>query len=115
LHTGVNSGPKEQSAVEARAEVLVYRGQVLQSPLEVTGLVTLELWASSTATDCDWTARLVDVDQDGRSLGIVDGILRARYRHGIEATPLIPDQPELFTSSPSSWGTSAMSSKPTIG
>ena len=96
LLMGNNSGPKDQSIVEARDDVLVYRGDVLKSPVEVTGLVTLELWASSSATDCDWTARLVDVDQFGHAIGIVDGILRARYRHGVQATPLTSDKPELF-------------------
>jgi uncharacterized protein len=91
-----NSGPMDQSLVEARDDVLVYRGSVLDSPTEVTGLVTLELWSSSSATDCDWTARLVDVHPNGRALGIVDGILRARYRRGA-AEPLTPGEPELFT------------------
>lgn len=92
-----NDGPHEQSAVEARQDVLVYRGEVLAEDAEVTGLVQAELWASSSAEDCDWTARLVDVDVDGRAVGIVDGILRSRYRHGSTPTPLKPGDPECFT------------------
>jgi hypothetical protein len=92
-----NDGPKPQEAVEARDDVLVYRGEVLADPVEVTGLVTLELWASSSATDCDWTARLTDVDEADHSIGLVDGILRARYRHGGDPTPLIPGEVECFT------------------
>lgn len=91
-----NDGPKPQADVEARDDVLVYRSDVLDEPVEVTGLVKLELWASSSATDCDWTARLVDVDENGRSMGIVDGILRARYRHGNLPTPLTPGEIECF-------------------
>jgi uncharacterized protein len=39
---------------------------------------------------------LVDVDGNGRSTGIVDGILRARYRHGTLPTPLTPGEIECF-------------------
>jgi uncharacterized protein len=91
-----NDGPKSQEAVEARADVLVYRSDVLTEPVEVTGPVTLELWASSSATDCDWTARLTDVDESERSIGIVDGILRARYRSGSQPRALRPSEVECF-------------------
>ena len=97
LLMGKNSGPKDQADVEARDDVLVYRSQSLDQSLQVAGNVTLELWASSSAEDCDWTGRLVDVDADGRALGITDGILRARYRHGDQAAALKPDQVECFT------------------
>ncbi|GAA5049898.1 hypothetical protein HNP84_004181 [Thermocatellispora tengchongensis] len=94
---GRNSGPKEQSAVESRADVLVYTGEPLAEDLEVTGEVVIELHAASGAEDCDWAARLVDVHPDGRAYGVVDGILRARYRHGTgQEVPLRPGEPELF-------------------
>lgn len=92
-----NDGPKPQEEVEQRDDVLVYRSEPLPAPVEVSGPVRLELWAASSATDCDWTARLVDVDQHGRALGIVDGIVRARYRNGHPAVPLVPGRPEHFT------------------
>ncbi len=91
-----NDGPKPQEQVESRDDVLVFRTEPLDEAVEVTGLVALELWGASTATDCDWTARLVDVDSDGRPLGIVDGVLRSRYRSGSEPTPLTPGQFERF-------------------
>lgn len=96
IFINTNDGPQDQSAIEARDDVLVYRSDPLDAELEVTGHVTLELWAGSTALDCDWTARLVDVDENGRALGIADGILRSRYRKGSTPTPLNPGQSELF-------------------
>ena len=94
---GRNSGPKSQLEVERRRDVLVYTSAPLAADLEVTGEVLLKLWASSTAADCDWTARLADVDHIGASTGIVDGILRARYRHDDRPLPLQPGVPEQFT------------------
>lgn len=97
LLLGRNSGPKDQAAIEARPDVAVYTGPVLGHDMEVTGEVVLELYAATDGTDCDWTARLVDVAPDGTSRGIVDGVLRARYRHGLDRpTPLVPGSPELF-------------------
>jgi uncharacterized protein len=91
-----NSGHRSQGEVELRPDVLVYTGERLDRDLEVTGEVVLEVWAASSATDCDWTARLCDVAPDGTSIGIVDGVLRARYRHGAAPAPLEPGRPERF-------------------
>jgi putative CocE/NonD family hydrolase len=92
-----NSGHRSQTEVERRPDVLVYTGVPLRHDIEVTGEVVLELWAASSATDCDWTARLCDVAPDGTSTGIVDGILRSRYRNGPDPEPLAPGRPERFT------------------
>lgn len=76
LLLGRNSGARDQSAVEARDDVLAFTSEPLEGPLEVTGLVTARLFVSSSAPTCDWTARLCEVHADGRSFGLVDGILR---------------------------------------
>ncbi|MEV4751355.1 CocE/NonD family hydrolase [Streptosporangium sp. NPDC049248] len=94
---GRNSGPKDQAAVAVRDDVLVYTGEPLSEDLEVTGEVVVELYAASSADDCDWAVRLVDVHPDGTGYGVVDGILRARYRRGLDReVPLTPGEPELF-------------------
>jgi len=46
----------------------------------VTGFVTIELYAATTARDTDFTAMLVDVDTNGYARFLTDGIVRARYR-----------------------------------
>ena len=49
----------------ARSDVLVYTTELLTEDLEVTGPISLTLYASSSAPDTDFTAKLVDVDECG--------------------------------------------------
>ena len=61
--------------------------------MEVTGPVTFELWASSSAVDTDFTAKLVDVSPGGFAMNLTDGVLRMRYRDSQEKPELMnPDQ-----------------------
>jgi len=73
-------GPRDQRAVEARPDVLVYTTAALEQDMEVTGPVSLELYAKSSTVDTDFTAKLVDVWPDGFAQNLTEGILRARYR-----------------------------------
>jgi putative CocE/NonD family hydrolase len=84
-------GPRDQREVEARADVLVYSTPALDQDTEVTGPVTLDLYAKSSAVDTDFTAKLVDVAPDGFAQNLTEGILRARYRESTSAaTPIVP-------------------------
>ena len=86
-------GPRDQRAAENRNDVLVYSTKPLAEDMEVTGPVTLELWASSSAVDTDFTAKLVDVSPSGFAMDLTDGILRMRYRDSQEKPELMnPDQ-----------------------
>ncbi len=76
------SGPCDQRGVEARNDVLVFTTDVLDRPLAITGRVTARLWVSSSALDTDFTVKLTDVYPDGRSMLVLDGILRMRFRQG---------------------------------
>ena len=90
---GCPAGPYDQSEVEKRNDVLVFTGEELKNQVEVTGPVKVILYAASTASDTDWTAKLVDVHPDGRAFNLCDGILRARYRESRENPSLIkPDR-----------------------
>jgi uncharacterized protein len=88
-------GQRDQRPIEARPDVLVYTSAPLERALEVTGHVRLVLHAASSAADTDWTAKLVDVQPDGRALSVTDGIVRARYRDGAERL-LEPGRPERY-------------------
>jgi len=72
--------------LSARNDVLVFQTEPLQEDVEVTGEIRVKFWASSSALDTDFTAKLVDVyppNTDypgGFDLNIGDGIMRARYR-----------------------------------
>jgi putative CocE/NonD family hydrolase len=85
--------------VEKRNDVLVYTSTVLTEPVEVTGPIQMKLYASTSAKDTDWTAKLVDVHPDGYAQNIQDGIIRARYRNGIDepASLLQPGQVVEYT------------------
>jgi putative CocE/NonD family hydrolase len=54
-------GPRDQQTVESRQDVLVYSTPPFASDTEVTGPVSAELYAASSAVDTDFTAKLVDV------------------------------------------------------
>jgi len=81
--SSVPSGPRDQRQVEERDDVLVFTTPALSEPLEATGPISATLHAASSATDTDWTVKLVDVHPDGYAQNIQDGIVRARYRAGV--------------------------------
>ena len=78
--TPVSMGPRDQRPVEWRPDVLVYTSAPLDADLEVTGPVSMTLYAASDAPDTDFTAKLVDVYPDGTAINVAQGIIRARYR-----------------------------------
>ena len=90
--THLPAGPRDQREVEARPDVLVYSTPPLDAEVEVTGPVSLDLYASSSAVDTDLTAKLVDVAPDGTAIDITEGILRAKYRDSTTGAPqqLVP-------------------------
>ena len=90
----VAMGAFDQRAVERRDDVLVFTSPELREPVEVTGPITVKLYAATSAKDTDWTAKLVDVHPNGFAQNIQDGIIRARYREtvGGEAKPITPGE-----------------------
>lgn len=82
-------GPYDQRAVEMRADVLCYTSAPLEADLEITGPITVVLYATTDGPDTDWTAKLVDVAPNGYAMSLCDGIVRARYRNGRGAPVLI--------------------------
>ena len=88
--------PVDLEAVAARADVLVYATDPLVEDTEITGPVTFELWASSSAPSTDFTAKLIEVFPDGRTVPLCQGVVRtsvgvahaplpgAAYRYGID-------------------------------
>jgi len=79
-HNTVPGGAFDQSMVEHRADVLVYSTEPLAEDVEVIGPVRLTLYATSSAPDTDFTAKLVDVTECGFARNLTDGIIRARVR-----------------------------------
>lgn len=90
---GIVPGPLEQSFVERREDVLCYTSEELKEDVEVSGPIQLRLFASTSAVDTDFTAKLTDVYPDGRSYNVAEGIQRARYRNRDgQPSPVVPGQ-----------------------
>ena len=91
-------GAYDQRSIEAQNDVLVYTSEPLPDDLEVTGPVIATLYASTSAQDTDFTAKLVDVGPDGYAVNLCDGIIRGRYRESRERQTLLePDTIYQFT------------------
>jgi predicted acyl esterase len=80
---------REPIPLSARRDVLVFQTEPLEADLEVTGELEVRIWASSSAVDTDFTAKLIDVYPpsedwpDGFDLMLGDGIVRARFRDSL--------------------------------
>jgi len=82
----ITKGPRDQRPIGQRDDALVFTSEKLDEHLEVTGSVKVKLWASSSATDTDFTAKLSDVYPDGRDMLVLDGIIRGRHRDSMETS-----------------------------
>ena len=94
----IPDGPMDQRELEERADVLVFSTAPLEEPVEVTGRVTVRLYASTSAQDTMFTAKLCDVYPDGRAMLLTDGALRAACRESVSApSPLEPGRTYEFS------------------
>ena len=73
---GHATGPVDYRRTEERADVCVFTSAPLEREVEVTGRVRVVIRVESSAPSTDWVARLCDVDPDGASIGLCDGITR---------------------------------------
>ncbi len=87
-------GAFDQSDLETRPDLLIYSTPPLERGMTIAGRVSATLYVSSDRKDTDFTAKLIDVDPEGRAWNVVNGVLRARYRQGM-ARPvwLTPGEP----------------------
>jgi putative CocE/NonD family hydrolase len=67
-----------------RQDILVYQSEPLEERTEVTGKPVVKLYAASLAPDTDWFVRLIDVAPDGIARDVSAGMVRARYRNGLD-------------------------------
>jgi len=81
--------------LSARRDVLVFTTPPLAQDVEITGPIDVKLWASSSAVDTDFTAKLIDVHPaspdfpGGIDMNLEDGIVRARFRNSLEKPELM--------------------------
>ncbi|HVW67948.1 MAG TPA: CocE/NonD family hydrolase, partial [Steroidobacteraceae bacterium] len=104
--SSVPSGPWDQRSVERRDDVLVYSTPPLQASMEITGPISVTLFASTSAPDTDWTAKLVDVQPSGYAQNIQSGIVRARYRKGAGGKAELIEPGKVYEYAIDLWATS---------
>ncbi len=86
---------KNSLPLSARRDVIVFMTPPLTGDVEVTGPIEVKLWASSSALDTDFTAKLIDVHPPtpdfpgGIDMNLEDGIIRARFRDSLEKQKLL--------------------------
>ncbi len=61
--------------LEARADVITYSTARLRSTVEAIGSVRVELWARADSEHFDLFARVCDVDEEGASWNVCDGLV----------------------------------------
>jgi len=88
----IRAGAVDQRPNESRSDVLSFTTLQLAEDTEVTGPITIKLYASSSARDTDFIAKLLDVYPDGTAYNLTEGIIRARFRESVWdfPKPLIP-------------------------
>ncbi|WP_330440101.1 CocE/NonD family hydrolase [Streptomyces griseoaurantiacus] len=102
LFAPFGAGPADQSAIEARPDVLSWRTAPLTGELTVMGAVRAVVHLSTTGTDADVVVRLCDEHPDGSSLLVTDGVRRGSARSVDPVTgqgargPLEPGRAEEF-------------------
>jgi uncharacterized protein len=88
-----------------RDDVLVYVTEPLAEEIEVTGPIRVDLYASTSAPDTDFMAKLVDVWPTGFVQRLCDGMVRARFRQGMDRPSLI-EPAKIYHYSIDCWNTS---------
>lgn len=86
---GVKAGRADQAELEARDDVLVYTGPVLEQDMEMIGNPKAEIWFSSSLQSADVFVKVCDVDANGVSTYVCDGIIgltNAQEPAGIKLT-----------------------------
>jgi putative CocE/NonD family hydrolase len=98
---------QDQRFVDNRPDVLTWQTETLTEDVTLAGQVTAKLFASTTGSDSDWVAKLIDVypEKDeqnwklsGFELMIADEIFRGRFRKSFEKPEAItPGEVTPFT------------------
>lgn len=78
---GARHGPVQLPSYEERSDVLSFCSQTLDRDLEVSGSVRVHLFAATDAEDTAFTAKVVEITEDGTAYHVCDGITSIRYRN----------------------------------
>jgi putative CocE/NonD family hydrolase len=78
-----------EKTTQERRDILVYSSEPFEKEYTFAGPLSAVLYASSSARDTDWFARLIDVDKSGKFLTLGEGKIRARYRKSTKSPELL--------------------------
>ncbi len=73
--------PEDYTEEEKRDDILCYSTECLAEDVTITGDAFAELYISSDCEDTDLVVRVTDVDENGRSMKLADGMISVRYRN----------------------------------
>ena len=99
---------EDQRFASQRPDVLVYESKPLENNLTIAGPIDVDLFVSTSGTDCDWIVKVIDVYPDDEpnpepnlnkiemgnfQLLIRGDIFRSKYRNSFEKPePMEPDE-----------------------
>ena len=85
------AGSRHDALANERLDLLVYQTEPLTEPMTIAGPLSMVLYASTSARDTDWFARLymIPTEGDSQPLSVFGGKIRARYREGIHKPKLL--------------------------
>jgi putative CocE/NonD family hydrolase len=88
----IDPGPLDQRPAQALPDYgLIYRGAALTADTTIAGSVRVTLQVESDCPDTDFVAKLIELMPDGRTMLLMDGVMRALYRdQAAGPTPLQP-------------------------
>ncbi len=106
----IENGPRDQSPIEGRKDVLVFSTDILSSPMEITGRVKAHIFTSIDAIDTDIMIRITDVYPDGKSILIMDGAQRLAALKGRDKLEFV-NKNEIVEAVIDLWSTSIIINK----
>ena len=79
-----NAVPENYTEQDARKDVLCFDTEPMKEDIAITCDFKVELYVGSDAPDTDFVVRVNDVDENGKSIKMADGVLTARYHQGFD-------------------------------
>ncbi len=101
----IANGPRDQSPLDGRTDLLEFETDPFPVPIEITGELKFSCYFSITTPDADICIRVCDVYPDGREMLILDGAERLRFRNGLDHEELL-NPGEIYHVTFSLWSTS---------
>ena len=77
--------PEDYTREEMREDFLLFSSEPFEKPVTVTGDIVAHLFVSCDYPDTDLVLRMTDVDENGKSVKLADGVMGVKYRNGFGA------------------------------